>query len=294
MRTGLVLWVSLLLGGVLFVLNFTVAIAGGSRDVLSQAVFSIADVIGSGMLMWGYIAGKRAPDVNHPFGYGKERFFWAFAASLVTFSLSGTGVLILGFDQMLNPHPVTDLTDSVLVVGATLAVSVASLTIILRELRATQSTVTSFLESSQQSVKTIFYQELVSVAGSALAFGGILLVYETGRPVLDGATAVGVALLMLLTGVVLAAESRELLVGKALSHRQASQIITRVERDLRVRRIRSFQSMMLGPDDALLALRLNFTDGLTTDEIERAIDDIAASIRTEMPYIRHLVIEPES
>jgi divalent metal cation (Fe/Co/Zn/Cd) transporter len=93
---------------------------------------------------------------------------------------------------------------------------------------------------------------------------------------------------------VLAAESRELLVGKALSHRQASQIITRVERDNRVRRIRSFQSMMLGPDDALLALRLNFTDGLTTDEIERAIDDIAASIRTEMPYIRHLVIEPES
>jgi cation diffusion facilitator family transporter len=294
MRTGFVLWVSLLLGAVLFLLNLDVAGVGGSRAVLSQAVYNVADLIGSGMLMWGLVAARRPPDIKHPFGYGKERFFWAFAASLVTFSLSGTGVLILGIDQMLNPHPVTDLPNSVLVVGVTLLASVASLAIILRELRRTQSSVSSFLGSAQQSVKTIFYQDLVSAAGSALAFVGIVAVYETGRPFLDGATAVGVAVMMLLTGVVLAAESRELLVGKALSLQQARQIVARVERDARVRRVRSFQSMMLGPEDALLALRLNFTDGLTTDEIERAIDDIAASIRSELPFIRHLVIEPES
>jgi cation diffusion facilitator family transporter len=294
MRTGLILWVSIALGAVLFVLNLEVSAQGGSRAVLSQAVYNVADLVGSVMLVWGFFAARRVPDVNHPFGYGKERFFWAFAASLVTFSLAGTGVLFLGVDQILSPRPVTDLTNAVLVVGVTLLASLVSLAVILRELRETQSSVSSFLESAQQSMKTIFYQDLVSAAGSALAFGGIVAVYFTGRPEVDGATAVGVGVVMLLTGVVLAAEARELLVGKALSLKQASQVVARVERDPRVRSVRGLQSMLLGPEDALLALRLNFQDGLTTDEIERTIDEIAAAIRADLPFIRHLVIEPES
>ena len=294
MRSGFLISVAILLDAALFLLNLDVALRDHSRAVLSQAVFNIADLVGSAMLAWGLVASQRPPDVNHPFGYGKERFFWAFAASLVTFSLAGVGVLFTGIEQAVVPEAIASVEDGLIVVGVTLLTSVAGLLIVLRELRLARGTVGSFLASSHQGMKTIFYQDVVSTVGSATALVGLGVVYATHDPAIDGLTASAVGVLLLLTGFVLAAESRELLVGKALSLHDASRLIALIERNPRVRRVRSFQSMMLGPDDALLALRLNFQDGLTTDEIESTIDEIGASLRNEMPALKHLVIEPES
>ncbi len=294
MRSGFLISVAIVLDAVLFVLNLYVSLQDHSRAVLSQAVYNIADLIGSAMLAWGLLASRRPPDVTHPFGYGKERFFWAFAASLVTFSLAGVGVLVTGIDQAISPAPIGPVNDGLVVVGLTLLTSVAGLLLVLRELRLGDRSVESFLASSQQGIKTIFYQDLVSTIGSATALVGLVVIFFTNDPAIDGLTASAVGILLLLTGFVLAAESRELLVGKALSITDAGRLVARVERDPRVRSVRSFQSMMLGPEDALLALRLNFQDGLTTDEIERTIDDIGASLRAEMPIIKHLIIEPES
>jgi len=129
---------------------------------------------------------------------------------------------------------------------------------------------------------------------NARAFIGIAIVYVTGRTVVDGLAAFGVGILLFLTGILLAAESRPLLVGKAVSPVQARTILQIVEKDARVRKVRGFQSMMLGPEDILVALRVNFQDGLNTDEIEAAIDQVSLALRQSFPAIRHLVIEPES
>ena len=106
--------------------------------------------------------------------------------------------------------------------------------------------------------------------------------------------AVGVGVLLSVTGVLLAGESRELLVGKAISPGEARRVLDLVEKDARVRKVRGLQSMMLGPEDILVALRVNFQDGLTTDQIEGAIDQISARLRESFPMMRHLLIEPES
>lgn len=294
MRRSLILSVAIVLDAGLFLLNLTVAQADGSRAVLSQAVFNIADLVGSAMLAWGVLASRRPPDVDHPFGYGKERFFWAYTASLVTFTLAGAAVLLEGVSQSLVPHPVVDLRIAVAVVSVTLATSLGEVLLILRELAADRHAVQDFLESSHQGMKTIFYQDLVGTVGSAVALGGLIAVDLTGDSVLDGIGAAGVGLLMLLTGILLATESRTLLIGKALSRSDGGQIVAMIEQDSRVRKVRSLQSMLLGPDDALLTLRLNFEDGLTTDEIERAIDEIGQRLRTAHPVLRHVIIEPES
>ncbi|HEV2316997.1 MAG TPA: cation diffusion facilitator family transporter [Thermoplasmata archaeon] len=294
MRSGFILGSAIVLDAALFGLTLNVALAGNSRAVYSQAVYNAADLVGIGMITWGYFASKRPPDVNHPFGYGKERWFWAYSASLVTFSLAGVGVLASGLSQAIAPSTVSDIPAGLVVVGATLLASILGVYVVLRELRAEQSTVQSFIESSHQSLKTVFYQDIVSVVGSAFAFGGLLVVFQTGNDSIDGITAAGVGMIMLLTGVVLAAESRELLVGKSLSRAEASRILTLVEAHPKVRRVRAVQSMMLGPEDALLALKINFADALTTDDIERTIDEISAEVRRIAPVVRHLVIEPES
>jgi cation diffusion facilitator family transporter len=294
MRTQVVVWATVALNATLFVLNLLVAVVSGSAAVLSQAVYAFADLVGSLLLMWGVIASQRPPDYDHPFGFGKERFFWAFSASLVTFTIAGLLVLTDGIQTVASPHHVSDVADALLVLGATLALSAVGIWVTLREVRRAQQAITDFLGSAQIGLKTIFYQDIVSVIGSIVAFVGVADVRQTGNDAADGIVASVVGILMILTGLVLAAESRELLIGKAISPAQARAVLTLVEKDAQVRKIRSLQSMMLGPDDVLIALRVNFQDGLTTDQLEQVIDRISATVRTAFPPVRHLVIEPES
>jgi divalent metal cation (Fe/Co/Zn/Cd) transporter len=127
-----------------------------------------------------------------------------------------------------------------------------------------------------------------------VAFGGIAVVYVTHDPRIDGWTAAAVGVILIAMGFVMAAENREYLVGKAISPEEARPILEVAEKDARVRKVRSVQSMMLGPDDVLVALRINFQNGLTTDQIETAIDELGQAMRQKYPALRHLIIEPES
>ncbi|MGA7922511.1 MAG: cation diffusion facilitator family transporter [Thermoplasmata archaeon] len=294
MRPRVIIVATVILDAGLFVVNAYVAYYSGSHAVLSQAIYTVTDLIGGLLIFWGLLISNRPPDQTHPFGFGKDRFFWSFSSSLVTFTAAGLIVLVSGFQQALSPSPVDHVPYAILVVGITLAVSLAGIWITLRELRHGRETLSDLLESAQLGLKTIFYQDLVSVVGSGVAFVGLFLVQYTHNAAVDGITAMGVGLLLIVTGVVAAAESRELLIGKAISPENARRILQVVERDARVRQVRGLQSMMLGPDDVLVALRVNFQDGLTTDQIESAIDTLAVSLRSVYPTIRHLVIEPES
>lgn len=294
MRTQVVIYATLALNAALFVSNLFVAVISGSRAVFSQAVYSLTDLIGAILLLWGFVASQRPPTYEHPFGHGKERFFWGFSASLVTFTIAGLLVLTDGLGQVVAPVPLEHVGAALAVVGLTLVLSIVGIWVTLRELRRAQQSLATLLESSHQGLKTIFYQDLVSVFGAVVAFGGIAIVFRTHNPAIDGAAASLVGLLLIATGLVLAAESRELLIGKAISPEHARAMLAIVERSPSVRKVRSFQSMMLGPDDILIALRVNFQDGLTTDQLEAAIDQVTASVRAVFPTVRHMIIEPES
>ncbi|MCI4338399.1 MAG: hypothetical protein L3J72_03765, partial [Thermoplasmata archaeon] len=164
----------------------------------------------------------------------------------------------------------------------------------LRELRSTHESLSNFLISTQLGLKTVFYQDLISAVASAVAFGGLAALYRTGNGVFDGLTTMGVGSILVATGFLLAAESRELLVGKGITAEEAREMLSLVARAPRVRKVRTFQSMMLGPDEILLAIRINFQDGLTTDQIEAEIDEIGGFLRRKYPKLRHIIIEPES
>jgi len=294
MRPQVIIWATLSLNAVLFGVNLGIAILSGSRTVLSQAIYTVTDLAGGIVLLWGYSVSQRPPDYDHPFGHGKERFFWAFTASLITFSTAGLLTLQGGLQQIVAPTPVTHLTAALASVGATFAVSVGGIVVTLRELRTGRQSIQSFLESAHQGLKTIFYQDVVSILGSAVAFGGLVLLTIFHDPVIDGIAASCVGALLVGAGFIVAAETREFLVGKAISQSSARRVIEVVEKDPRVRKVRGFQSMMLGPDDALVALKVNFQDGLTTDQIEAAIDQVSLELRKAFPPLRHLIMEPES
>ncbi len=294
MRTQVIIVATLLLNAALFVANLAVAIVSGSRTVLAQAIYTVTDLVGSALLLWGLHVSRRPASYVYPFGRGKERFFWAFVSILVTFTIAGIVALVTGFEQAISPAPIRHVEDGLLVIAASLAVSLGGIWITLRELRVARQTLQALLESANQGLKSIFYQDLVTIVGCVVAFGGLLVVYRTGDFWVDGLTAAVEGILLVGTGFLLTAESREYLIGRALDPQVARALLGVIERDARVGRVRSLQSMLLGPDDALLALRINFHDDLTTDQIERAIDEITSSLKTSYPVLRHIVIEPES
>jgi cation diffusion facilitator family transporter len=294
MRPQVIIVATILLNATLFVVNLIVAIAGGSRAVLAQAIFTLTDLAGGGLLLWGLHVSRRPASHEYPFGRGKERFFWAFASIVVTFTVAGVLALTEGVDQIVAPGTITHIGEGLIVVGATLAVSAVSIWVTLRELRLSRVPLVTLLESANQGLKSIFYQDLVSIVGSVVAFVGLLVVYRTGDYHVDGISAALEGALLIATGFVLTAESREYLVGKALAPEDARSMLAVVERNPSVTKVRSLQSMLLGPEDALLALRINFRDGMTTDQIEAAIDQVTLDLRTTYPVLRHIVIEPES
>jgi cation diffusion facilitator family transporter len=294
MRPQVIIVATLLLNATLFVVNLAVAILTGSRAILAQAIFTITDLVGGGLLLWGLHLSRRPASHEYPFGRGKERFFWAFVSIVVTFTVAGVFALTEGVDQIVSPEPLSHLGEGLLVVGATIVVSLLSIWVTLRELRLSRVTLASLLESANQGLKAIFYQDLVTIVGSIAAFGGLLAVYQTGHPLGDGVSAAIEGVLLIAAGFVLTAESREYLIGRALAPEDARAMLAVVERNASVAKVRSLQSMLLGPDDALLALRINFQDGMTTDQLEAAIDQVTLALRTAYPILRHIVIEPES
>ena len=294
MRSQVIIVATLLLNGALFALNLDVAVMSGSRAVLAQAIYSVTDLLGAVILLWGLYASRLPADYRHPFGRGKERFYWALISIVVTFTVAGIIALTTGIDQAANPAAISHIGEALLVVGATLAVSAVSIAVTLRELRRSQQTLQSFLESRHIGLKSVFYQDVVSIIGCLVAFFALLIVYRTGQYAADGAAAIIEGVLLVITGLVLTLESRGLLIGQALDPEEARTILAVVERNPRVSKVRALQSMVLGPDDALLALRINFHDGLTTDQIEATIDEVTLALQQSHPVLRHIVIEPEA
>lgn len=294
MRSQVVIIATLLLNGALFALNLDVAISSGSRAVLAQAIYSITDLVGAALLLWGLYASRLPADYRHPFGRGKERFYWALVSIVVTFTMAGILALTTGVDQVLTPLPISHIGDALLVVGATLGVSAVSIMVTLREVRRSQQTLQSLLESRHIGLKSVFYQDVVTIIGCLVAFFALVVVYRTHDYTADGAAAIIEGVLLVITGLVLTLESRGLLIGQALDPEEARTILSVVERDPRVTKVRALQSMVLGPEDALLALRINFRDDLTTNQIEETIDQVTAALQQSHPVLRHVIIEPEA
>ena len=294
MRTRRVVLLTTIISSTFFIANLLAFLYSGSKAVLSQSLYAVTDIVGGLMIYWGIRVSREPPSHIHPFGRGKERFFWAFTAGLVTFSLTGAVVMIVGLLQFLDPARIVDIRGDLLVVGATLAAGTLSLAIAIRETRRDHLTVRELMRSDRQEMKVMVVQDVLGVLGAIIAIVGIYLVFMTHDERFDGAAATFVGALLVGTGIEFALEARELLVGKAIPVDEGKEILSIVERYPFIRGVVGIQSMMLGPDDILVILRLNFIDMLTTDDIEMHIDQLRRFVMAECPSVRHLIIEPVS
>jgi cation diffusion facilitator family transporter len=278
-------------------INVLVAIVSGSVVMLSQALEGAADLFASGFLLIGVKRSKLPSDKRHPYGYGRELYFWTFLSALATFIVTAGASFYFGLQRYINPEPINRIDLSFAALLIAIVTNGYSLTLSLRRLLGTRS-VTKIWEAFNHSAfietKTTLVLDFMGTIASILGLISLVLYELAGDLRFDGigAMAIGITLAFLATFVIKGA--KDLLVGQSAPAEVEEKIIKTVKAFPRVKSVLDLRTLLIGPERLLVNIEVHLADKLTTDEIETLIDKIEKEIKKEVPSARNIQIELET
>jgi cation diffusion facilitator family transporter len=270
----------------------------GSSALLAEAAHSVADTANQGMLRVSLTLGERPPDEEHPFGYGKERFFWTLLASVVIF-LAGA-VFAIGHGTLRLVSPPTK-KESFLVVYGTIAFAfVAEGISFWRAIRQTRDAVQKadvpFMkfvrQSKEPTVKTVLSEDAAAIAGLVIALVGTALAQLTGRDAFDAGAAIAVGVLLVLVAILIGRDTKGLLIGEAAPRAERERLRRVITRHDGVERVRDLRTMYIGPESLLVAARVDLDGALSSDDTERLAARIDRALRDEVPAVDQVFLDP--
>lgn len=277
--------------------NVLVAFLSGSVVMLSQALEGAADLIASGFLLIGVKRSKRPSDKKHPYGYGRELYFWTFLSALVTFLLTAAVSFFVGLKRFLNPEEITHLTLSFAALSLAIITNGYSMSLSFRRLlgkRPQTKIWKAFFYPALIETKTAFVLDLMGTIASILGLVALIIYKLTGDLRFDGlgAMAIGITLAILALFIIRAA--KDLLVGQSASVEIEKKIIKAATSFAHVKKVLDLRTLHIGPRRLLVNIEVHLSDKLTTDEIEELIDKIEAQVKKEVPAATNIQIELET
>ncbi|MDP3897292.1 MAG: cation diffusion facilitator family transporter [Mesorhizobium sp.] len=276
--------------------KFAAAFFTGSSAMLSEGVHSLVDTGNGGLLLYGLHRSAAPADEAHPFGHGRELYFWSFVVALLIFAL-GAGVSIYeGIVHMMHPEPATNLRVVYIVLGLSLLFESYSWSVALREFRLNKGTlgyVAAIRKSKDPSVFTVLFEDTAALLGLLIAFLGVLAADLLDMPILDGAASVGIGLVLGLTAIFLARETKGLLMGEPASPEVQERVLAIAAADPAVEAANGVLTVHLGPSQVVAALSLDFLDHLTAGEIEACVERIEEQVRQAAPEIVAVFVKPQ-
>jgi cation diffusion facilitator family transporter len=279
------------------VTKFIAAGVTGSSAMLSEGIHSTVDAGNGVLLLVGMKLSLRKASPEHPFGHGKEIYFWSLMVAVLIFGLGGGMSVYEGVLHMLHPQPLRDATWNYVVLGAAAVFEGASFAVAMRQFLREKGDVPfwrSLRISKDPTTFTVIAEDAAALGGLAVAAVGVYLSHHLDMPVIDGAASVVIGLLLAGVAVLLIRESRGLLIGEGIAPATALAIRDMALRNPHVRDAGSPLSMYLGPTEILLTLDVEFRRDSTADEIVGAIASIEHDIRLRYQKIQRIYIEARS
>lgn len=287
-------------GDVLIALaKYAASFVSGSSAMLAEAIHSTSDSLNQFLLLFGYNLSEKMDRTKFPFGRGREQFFWSFVVALMVFGVSGVITFMEGFNKLHLIYTIKDPFSVYLVFTVSLILDGYVLFISLRVFfkrykkegyRSLKSFISDFRDPL---LLTAIVEDVGATSGVVIAIIGVSLSYIYKNTMFDAISSMLIGVVMMVSGVYLAKESKDLLIGQGISPVDQKKIENLLKSDPSVNRILDIRTVYQGPDNALLAMDLNFRDGMDTEEIENAIDDIEKKIKEELPFISRIYIEAE-
>jgi len=290
--------IAALLGNLLIaVTKFAAAAFTGSSAMFSEAIHSSVDTGNQVLLLYGLRRAKRPADERHPFGYGREIYFWAFVVAILVFAV-GAGVSIYeGVEKIRHPVVITDAYINYIVLGLAMLFEAVVWWVAIKEFNLTRGR-RGYLEAVQVSkdptIFTVLLEDTAALMGLMVAMAGIFLAQLLDLPVLDGVASVVIGCILATAAVVLAYETKGLLIGEGAD----PELITGVRRIIAAERsilkVNEVLTTHIGPSDVLVNLSIDFRDEMTSSEVEAAISDMEKQIKAKHPTVTRLFIEAQS
>ena len=285
--------------GVIAVSKFVAAGITGSAAMLSEALHSVADAGNQALLLLGLKRAGRPADALHPFGYGKELYFWSFVVAVILFSMGAGVSLFEGIRKLRNPHPIESPIVSYVVLGVAIAFEVVSTYVAVgafNKQRGEQSAWAALRGSKDPALFTVLLEDLAALTGLFIALAGTIAADLLGWVVADALASIAIGVVLALVATFMSVETKSLLIGEAASTEMVEGVRKLIEAEAAqscaIRRVHAIRTMHLGPNDVLAAVRLDFDDGVTAARVEHIIADLERSIRQRYPDIRQVFLAP--
>ncbi|MFF4954348.1 cation diffusion facilitator family transporter [Streptomyces chattanoogensis] len=283
--------------------NLAIAVAkfvafafSGSSSMLAEGVHSVADSGNQGLLLLGGKRAKREATDEHPFGYGRERYIYGFLVSIVLFTIGGVFALYEGYEKIHDPHPLDNWFWPVgVLVFAVIAEGFSFRTAIKEsnELRGKQTWSQFIRRAKAPELPVVLLEDFGALVGLVLALFGVVLTLVTGNGVWDGIGTMCIGALLVLIALILAAETKSLLLGEAAGPEQVARIREAIVDGDVVTRVIHMRTLHLGPEELLVAAKIAVEHDDTAAEIARAIDAAETRIREAVPIARVIYLEPD-
>jgi cation diffusion facilitator family transporter len=273
------------------------AFATGSSAMLSEGIHSLVDTGNGGLLLLGLRMSRKPADANHPFGHGKELYFWSLVVAILIFALGGGMSVYEGVTHLLHRPQLHDPTWNYLVLGFAFIFEGGSSLFALKAFRkekGAQGVFETIRTSKDPTTFTVLFEDTAALFGLVVAFLGIFLGHLLDNPYLDGVASIVIGVLLGVVAGFLAYESKGLLIGEGVDPQTLQSIRAIARSDGSVAEVKKSLTMHFGPKDVLLALDIRFKKKLRTEEIAVAINRIEKEIRTQHPEVKHIFIEAKA
>lgn len=277
--------------------KFVAAFFTGSSAMLSEGVHSVVDTGNGVLLLHGLRRAARPADVMHPFGHGRELYFWSFIVALLVFALGAGVAFYEGVIHILDPEPIENPIVNYVVLGLCILFEGGSWFVALKEFRRGKGRL-GYLEAVQRSkdpsVFTVLFEDSAALLGLLIALVGVSAAQYFDEPRLDGAASIGISLILAATAVFLARESKGLLMGEpALPDVQAA-ILSIAQADPAVERANGVLTVHLGPNQIVAGLSLDFVDHVSAAEIETCVERLESQLKAEVPELTAVFVKPQT
>ncbi|WP_127792145.1 cation diffusion facilitator family transporter [Agromyces sp. LHK192] len=268
----------------------------GSASMLAEGIHSVADSGNQLLLLLGGRRAKRAADKEHPFGYGRERYVYAFVVSIILFSVGGVFSLYEGVEKLTHPHELTNAWLPLLVLVIAIGLESFSLRTAVKEsnhVRGNQSWVQFVRRAKAPELPVVLLEDIAALTGLVFALLGVGLTVLTGDPMWDAIGTIAIGLLLVAVAVVLGIETKSLLVGEGAGDDDLEKIEQAILSGDEGLRIIHMKTLYLGPDELLVGAKLGFPEDQKLLEVAAATNAIEQRIRAAVPAARVIYIEPD-
>lgn len=267
----------------------------GSSAMMAEGIHSLVDTGNGLLLLLGIKKSKQKPDKMHPFGYGKEVYFWSFVVSVLIFALGGGFAIYEGIHALQDPHIIKDPTWNYVVLSAAILFEGTALYLALKTFNKSRKNkrnlIRNIIKSKDAATFAVIIEDTAALMGLAVALLGVFLSQQLNNPYIDGGASVVIGLLLLSVATFLAHESKGLLLGESATPDTIAEVEKILTRNINIKDWNLPQTMHFGPKDILLVMEIDLVDDLNLEQAEKTMESLRTEIKHKIPKIKQVYIQ---